>query len=132
MEQGLTIILFAYRETPHTTTGFSPFELTLGRTPKGPLDVLKRQWVGPSEQTGEDIVSYLTSTYDRMEKAAAVATKKEEKAKEVMTTYYNKKARLTSFQVGDLVLLLKPSSKMERALHCGAEVVHHHLQGEER
>ncbi len=31
--QALLYILFAYRETPHTTTGFSPFELVFGRCP---------------------------------------------------------------------------------------------------
>ncbi len=55
--KALPYILFAYRETPHTTTGLSPFELTFGRTPKGPLYVLKRQWTS-AESTTEDVAHH--------------------------------------------------------------------------
>ena len=34
-------VLFAYREVPQATTGFSPFELVYGRDVRGPLDILK-------------------------------------------------------------------------------------------
>ena len=33
-------VLFAFREVPQETTGFSPFELLFGREVRGPLDVL--------------------------------------------------------------------------------------------
>lgn len=108
--KALPYILFAYRETPHTSTSFSPFELALGRTPKGPLDILRKQWTGKTSRAGEDVVTYLTTMYTRMEKATRIATKTEEKAKETMATFYDKKARLVSYQVGDLVLILKPST----------------------
>ena len=35
-------VLFAYREVPQTTTGFSPFELLFGREVREPSDVLER------------------------------------------------------------------------------------------
>ena len=34
-------LLFAYREVPQSSTGFSPFELLFGRPVRGPLEVLK-------------------------------------------------------------------------------------------
>ena len=34
-------VLFAYREVPQSSTGFSPFELIYGRDVRGPLDVLR-------------------------------------------------------------------------------------------
>ena len=37
-------LLFAYREVPQSSTGFSPFELLYGRDVRGPLDVLKETW----------------------------------------------------------------------------------------
>ena len=37
----LPYVLFAYREVPQTSTGFSPFELLYGYQVRGPLDVLK-------------------------------------------------------------------------------------------
>lgn len=36
-------VLFAYREVPQESTGFSPFELLYGREVRGPLDVLKEK-----------------------------------------------------------------------------------------
>ena len=33
-------LLFAYKEVPQSSTGFSPFELLYGRDVRGPLDVL--------------------------------------------------------------------------------------------
>ena len=41
----LPYLLFAYREAPHATLGFSPFELLYGRDVRGPLDVMKEQRV---------------------------------------------------------------------------------------
>ena len=43
-DQFLPYLLFAYREVPQESTGFSPFELLYGRRAHGPLDVLKEQW----------------------------------------------------------------------------------------
>ena len=38
----LPYVLFAYREVPQSSTGFSPFELLYGRAVQGPLDILTR------------------------------------------------------------------------------------------
>ena len=40
----LPYVLFAYREVPQSSTGFSPFELLYGREVRGPFDVLKEEW----------------------------------------------------------------------------------------
>ena len=39
----LPYLLFAYREVPCETTGFSPFELLYGRHIRGPLQILGEQ-----------------------------------------------------------------------------------------
>ena len=46
-DRWLPNLLFAYREVPQATTGFSPFELLYGRRVRGPLDVLREAWEGP-------------------------------------------------------------------------------------
>ncbi len=47
-------LLFAVREVPQASTGFSPFELLYGRQPRGVLDVLSETWEeGPSESKNE-------------------------------------------------------------------------------
>ncbi len=110
--KALPFILFAYRETPHTTTGFSPFELLLGRNPTGPLDVLRQEWTGP-KSTSTDLVTFVTSVHERLESAAKAATAMEEEAKNQMKTYYDRGTRGQIFEVGDLVLILKPSSTVK-------------------
>ena len=40
----LPAVLFAYREVPQASTGFSPFELLYGRTVRGPMNILKDLW----------------------------------------------------------------------------------------
>ena len=42
--QWLDPLLFAVREVPQASTGFSPFELLYGRRPKGVLDLIKETW----------------------------------------------------------------------------------------
>ena len=41
----LPFVLFAYRQTPHTVTGFSPFQLIYGFNVRGPLEILRDNWV---------------------------------------------------------------------------------------
>ena len=48
-DQWLPYLLFAYREVPQASTGYSPFELLYGRQVRGPLDILREAWMGESE-----------------------------------------------------------------------------------
>ncbi len=106
--KALPFILFAYRETPHTTTGFSPFELLLGRNPTGPLDILKQEWTGPKSTT-TDLVTFVNGVHERLEYASKAATAMEKEAKSQMKSQYDRGTKSQVFEVGDLVLVLKPS-----------------------
>ena len=102
-------LLFAYREVPQESTGFSPFELLYGRDVRGPLDVMRETWVS-NKRASQDILSYVLLMRDRMAtmndhvqenlKAAGLRQKK----------WYDRNARDRTFQVGDQVLVLLPSS----------------------
>ena len=48
----LNALLFAYREVPQESTGFSPFELLYGRTVRGPMSILRKLWT-EEENEGE-------------------------------------------------------------------------------
>ena len=54
----LPYLLFAYREVPQASTGFSPFQLMYGRHVRGPLDILRESWTS-SKCSGESVVSYV-------------------------------------------------------------------------
>ena len=43
-------LLFAYREVPQESTGFSPFELLYGRAVRGPMFILKELWTKELEE----------------------------------------------------------------------------------
>ena len=104
----LPYLLFAYREVPQESTGFSPFELLYGRSVRGPLDVLKETWEA-REKTDESVVSYLMLMRERLERMTELAQTNTSQAQQGQKTWYDKHARLRSFEAGDKVLVLLPT-----------------------
>ena len=49
------------------STGFSPFELVYGRAIRGPLDVIREQWVA-SKKCDESVISHVLSIRDKLSK----------------------------------------------------------------
>ena len=75
-------MLFAYREVPQESTGFSPFELLYGREVRGPLDVVKESWeVG--EKGDVSVLSYVLSMRKRFEKMAEMVSSNVSRAQKV-------------------------------------------------
>ena len=70
----LPAILFAYREVPQTSLGFSPFELVYGRTVRGPMAVLKQLWT--DEQASEEVrttYQYVVDLRNKLEEVCKLA-----------------------------------------------------------
>ena len=108
--------LFAYRETPHTSTGFSPFELVQGRTVRGPMTILKELWTKESvDPEVKTTYQFVLDLRDRIQDTCELARQELAKVQLRNQGYYNKKAKDRSFSVGDKVLLLLPTehNKME-------------------
>ena len=114
----LGALLFAYREAPQASLGFSPFELIYGRRVRGPLTLLKELWTGetPHEET-RSTYEYVFDLQNRLQDTCKLAHEHLKKAKEVQRAYYNKKARNRSFNIGDQVLLLLPTNHNKLLLH---------------
>ena len=110
-DQWLPYILFAYREVPQASTGFSPFELLYGRQVRGPLDVLKEAWLGDSPQEQMNIVSYVLKMRDKLEDLSSLAHDNLAQAQIHQKTWYDRTARSRTFNPGQKVLLLLPSSE---------------------
>lgn len=72
LDQWLPYLLFAYREVPQTSTGFSPFKLLYRCQVRGPLDLLKDYWEHP-ESAEENIVTYVVKMRQRLEEMTALA-----------------------------------------------------------
>ena len=107
--KAIPYVLFACRSVIQQSTGFSPFKIISGRQSRGPLDILKEEWVEPAE-CKESVISFLRQTYDRLEESKDIAITMETKGKKKMKTWYDKKGRDRTFTVGDLVLVMLPSS----------------------
>ena len=105
----LPYVLFAYREEPNETTGFTPFELLHARHVRGPLNILKEQWEEPTEEQAS-VISYLMETRERMEAVRQMVVEVETQFKKNQKNQYYKKARTRTFKVGQKVLVLLSSS----------------------
>ena len=73
----LPFLLFAWREAPCSTTGFSPFELIFGNKVRGPLDVLLQEWM-PTATTTHFSMDWLPQLRQDLEDKRMVATEKQE------------------------------------------------------
>ena len=102
-------LLFAYREVPQASTGFSPFELLYGRAVHGPLDVLRQTWE-VDKKADESVISHILSMRDKMEKMMETVQTNLEKAQQKQKQWYDKNARQREFEAGDQVLVLLPTS----------------------
>ena len=109
-------VLFAYREVPQASTGFSPFELLYGRSVRGPLDVLKDTWCA-EKQTEESVVSHVLSMRTKMEQMMQLVKENLTKSQGRQKTWYDKKACHREFEPGDLVLVLLPTSTSKLLAH---------------
>jgi len=110
----LPYLLFAYREVPTESIGFSPFELMYGRTIRGPLAVIKETWL-EKDPNRHNLTTYVLEMRRRLATMQEVVQKSlkknQSKQKQLYDTYSSKR----KFQVGDkvLVLLPTPGSKLE-------------------
>ena len=102
--------LMAYRATPHSTTGYSPFRLLHGRDMILPSsDDLK---VKLSEDVkDQDHAKRLENLKFSLEKAYKLLKKNNRKSHLNNKRLYDRKAKLRSFEIGDLVYLYNPAKK---------------------
>ncbi|XP_077341885.1 uncharacterized protein LOC143987181 [Lithobates pipiens] len=68
-------LLFAYREVPPESTGFSPFELLCGRRVRGPLNLICENWEGKIADPEVSGVDYVLTFRDKMETLLEIVRK---------------------------------------------------------
>jgi hypothetical protein len=103
-------LLFAYREVPQESLGFSPFELLYGRTVRGPMNILRELWT--QEVPDPEVRStyqYVLDLKERLQETCQLAQTELRKSTTRYKKYYNSKAKDRKFVVGDKVLLLLPT-----------------------
>uniref|UniRef100_A0A8C5PR58 Gypsy retrotransposon integrase-like protein 1 n=1 Tax=Leptobrachium leishanense TaxID=445787 RepID=A0A8C5PR58_9ANUR len=101
----LPYLLFAVREIPQSSTGFSPFELLYGRHPRGILDVLKETW---EEQgvPGVSTVQHVEQIQERISRIVPLVRHHMELAQSTQKLHYDQRAVVREFKAGDMRDLL--------------------------
>lgn len=87
-------LLFAYREVPQASLGFSPFELVYGRNVKRPLAILRDLW--ERERLVTDVrrtYLYVLDLRNRLEDTCKLAHEKPERSSEWYARYWNAGSR---------------------------------------
>ena len=101
-------LLFAYREVPQASTGFSPFELIYVRDVRGPLDVLKESWEAGGQC--KTVVEHALLMREKLSQMTELVKQNLLEAQRKQKPWYESQARSREFRDGDLVLMLLPSS----------------------
>ena len=104
-------LLFAYREVPQESTGFSPFELLYGRSVRGPMQILKDLWT--EENEADDVRSsyrYVFELQERLDSTLQLAREQLSAAQVRQKFYKDKKSKPRVFKVDEEALILVPSS----------------------
>lgn len=72
-DEAILFLLFAVRDAPTESLGFSPFELIFGHELRGPLHMFKEQVIEPSAPG--DVLQFVSSFRARLQSACEVAGK---------------------------------------------------------
>jgi hypothetical protein len=99
--------MMAIRTTPHTSTGYSPFQLLFGRQPTTPIKSMK-DYVENNQTLPQPIHDYLRDLCYQLSLTNHVAAQNDQEAKQNSKAYQDKNATDSPLQVGDLALCFEP------------------------
>uniref|UniRef100_A0A8C5QCI0 Gypsy retrotransposon integrase-like protein 1 n=1 Tax=Leptobrachium leishanense TaxID=445787 RepID=A0A8C5QCI0_9ANUR len=108
-ERYLPHLLFAYREVPQESTGFSPFELLYGRRVRVPLALIRERWEGKLGSSKTSVVEYVLKFRERMQAIMGEVYDNLKAAQSKQKQWYDRGARERVFEVGQKVLVLIPT-----------------------
>uniref|UniRef100_A0A8C5Q151 ribonuclease H n=1 Tax=Leptobrachium leishanense TaxID=445787 RepID=A0A8C5Q151_9ANUR len=104
----LPYLMFAIREVPQSSTGYSPFELLYGRHPRGLLDIAKETWEG-EKTPHKSIIEHISQMQDRITVVMPIVKEHLAQSQAAQQRIYNRDARVRIFSPGDRVLVLVPT-----------------------
>ena len=132
----INALVFAYNNTTHESTGYAPYELMFGRSPKLPIDTMFEEAMTDGQQS-KTTQEYIQDLKDRMKTTKEIAEKYIKRSKEKQKFYYDKKVRRGGkLERGDQVLVRilargegkhKLADKYEEELYTVIEMVRDEL-----
>lgn len=87
--KAIPYLLFANREIPQASTGFSPLELVYGMQVRGPLDLLRESW----EVKSENIILYVLTIQERLAETCSLVQENLARAQVDQKRWYDRDAR---------------------------------------
>ncbi|XP_028577421.2 uncharacterized protein LOC144324860 isoform X1 [Podarcis muralis] len=109
-DQDLPLVVSAYNDAYQRSLGFAPNQLIFGRLLNTPLSMLRREWEGSEEEIKVPSVSeYFANLRQMLSYIWQLAKENLEGARLEQKRFYDLKVVTKSFEVGDQVLVLKPT-----------------------
>eukprot|EP00795_Rhopilema_esculentum_P013630 gene13630-biopygen3615 len=102
------MILFAYRVSPHASTGESPFYLLYGREPRLPVDAAL---LSPSAHLSSSVAEHRARILTNLENAQRIVSSKTQLAQQKMKEYYDRSSKPVLYDIGDKVWVFTPKNK---------------------
>lgn len=112
--QLLRSLTFSYNATVHETTGFAPFQLMFGRTPRLPIDLMFESVLLDDQVVDYD--AYVHRLRKDMADAVRIAQASARKQQEKQAGFYDRKLKGAPVEVGDRVLLANKGERGRRKL----------------
>ena len=106
----LPALLYACRDVPNASTGFSPFELLFGRRPRGPLDLIAEAWRDKADDAQISAFQYICDLKNFFEETSKIVEENMNTSATINKKYKDRGARARKFKVNDEVLLLLPDN----------------------
>ena len=106
----LPALLFALRELPNSSLGYSPFELLYGRNVRGPLSILRELWTNSkTDVETKSEYQYVVDLQERLEKTWKLAQDSLSTMSRKYKKHYDLTAKARKLKVNDKVLVLLPT-----------------------
>ena len=105
----IPLVLFAFRTSEHTTTGFSPFALTYGREARIPWDIV----CGSPPNTLMPLEEWVAERKKHLSKVFQLVQEHTKKRQLQQKRYFdsNLKGELHSFTIGELVMMMDSAAR---------------------
>ena len=100
-------VMFAYRTSVHSTTGYSPFFLDKGRLPRLPLDIV--MGTKPDNLLGDNYSEAAYNLYHKLQKAYKFVNDNIVTRQEYNKKRYDEKANVKKYDIGSWVYVWKPT-----------------------
>ena len=111
-------VLFAYREVPQESSGFSPFKLVYGWPVRGPMKILKELWTREiSDPDVRSTYEYVIGLRERLESTCELVRQNMKKASRTQAGIYDRRSKARKMKVGQKVLVLLPTKANKLLMH---------------